>query len=93
MNSQMIGIKSQVNKDYLIQFSIKFRKMLLPCRNSSNQMVNMIKNFCYNKKIHFTQNATLMAPYIKQEIVYNKYRANNPTFYFTQSFYIFHIFQ
>ena len=32
VNSQMIGIKPQINKDDSIKFSIKSRKMLFICR-------------------------------------------------------------
>ena len=32
VNSQIVGIKPQVSKDYSIQFSIRYKKILLPCR-------------------------------------------------------------
>ena len=77
VNSQMVGIKSQVNKNYSIQFSIKSNtsKMLLLCRKIHMKWPNMNQAFFFNsnQKIHLTQNAMLMAIYFRQEIVYDSY--------------------
>ena len=45
VNSEMIGIKSQVNKDFTIQFSIKSRKVKAP--NRKIQTANPTSTRCF----------------------------------------------